>query len=190
MISKAEIILKNNVLNKSKRTTAPGIEAKNEKGKILFSSLKIWISKIPFGEGKEIVPYPKTSLIKKNTSAKTQKKLHFTKTFFSSKRTDKLEEEYKFPRMKDVKAGIKISELLKKNLQNGISYVLIDGVNIEVSRLVQFIQKIQKNSKTENEALQLQIEKYIPGNVKLKNIRINYEQNNISAILNVKKICW
>ena len=107
MISKDEIILKNNALNKSKRTTAPGIEAKNEKGKILFSALKIWISKIPFGEGKEIVPYPKTSLIKKNTSAKTQKKLHFTKTFFSSKRTDKLEEEYKFPRMKDVKAGIK-----------------------------------------------------------------------------------
>ena len=90
--------------------------------------------------------------------------------------------------IENVKAGIKISELLKKNLQNGISYVLIDGVNIEVSRLVQFIQKIQKNSKTENEALQLQIEKYIPGNVKLKNIRINYEQNNISAILNVKKI--
>lgn len=90
--------------------------------------------------------------------------------------------------IENVKAGIKISELLKKNLQNGISYVLIDGVNIEVSRLVQFIRKIQKNSKTENEALQLQIEKYIPGNVKLKNIRINYEQNNISAILNVKKI--
>ena len=107
MISKAEIILKNNVLNKSKRTTAPGIEAKNEKGKILFSALKIRISKIPFAEGKEIVPYPKTSLIKKNTSAKTQKKLHFTRTFFNSKRTGKSEEEYKFPRIKEVKAGIK-----------------------------------------------------------------------------------
>lgn len=41
MISKDEIILKNNALNKSKRTTAPEIEAKNEKGKILFSALKI-----------------------------------------------------------------------------------------------------------------------------------------------------
>lgn len=90
--------------------------------------------------------------------------------------------------IENVKAGIKISELLKKNLQNGITYVLIDGVNIDVSRLLQFIQKIQKNSKTENETLQLQIEKYIPRNIKLKNININYEQNSVSALLNVKKI--
>ena len=90
--------------------------------------------------------------------------------------------------IQNVKAGIKISELFKKNIQNGITYVLIDGVNIEVSRLLQFIQKIQNNRTKDNNDILVQIEKYIPGNVKLKNININYEQNSVSAHLNVKKI--
>ena len=90
--------------------------------------------------------------------------------------------------IQNVKAGIKISELFKKNLQEGITYVLIDGVNIELSKFLLYIQKIKKNSQDENEVLQLQMEKYIPRNVKLKNININYDQNNFLAVLNVKKI--
>ena len=97
-------------------------------------------------------------------------------------------EEGKILFIENVKAGIKISELFKKNLQEGITYVLIDGVNIELSKFLLYIQKIKKNSQNENEVLQLQMEKYIPRNVKLKNININYEQNNFLAVLNVKKI--
>ena len=65
---------------------------------------------------------------------------------------------------------------------------MIDGVNIELSKFLLYIQKIKKNSQDENEVLQLQMEKYIPRNVKLKNININYDQNNFLAVLNVKKI--
>ena len=124
MISKAEIILKNKALNRSKRITAPGIEAKNEKGRILFSMPKIWISRIPFGDGKEIVPYPRTSLIKKNTSAKMEKKLHFTRTSFNSLKTGKPETEYKFPRTKEVKAGIK-NAVPKTNAAKGEKIITI-----------------------------------------------------------------
>lgn len=87
------------------------------------------------------------------------------------------------------KIGIKISKLLKNDIQNGISYVLIDGVKIELSKLADVIKSIKKSNTNNNKKNPLSnLSKYIPQNVKLKNIDIIYENKNLNAVISLKKI--
>ena len=79
-----------------------------------------------------------------------------------------------------------IFNLLKKDFQRGISSVIVDGITLDVDELVNIASKFQAaDTGTENLA---EIKKIIPENIKLKNIYLEYNDENVSALLNVKNI--
>lgn len=86
------------------------------------------------------------------------------------------------------KIGVKISKLLKGDIRNGISYVLIDGVQIELSKLLDFIKSIKKDDENDEQKIPPNVSKYVPQNIKLKNIDVIYDDEKLTAVVNLKKI--
>ena len=79
-----------------------------------------------------------------------------------------------------------IINLLKKDFQKGISSVVVDGITLDVDELVNIFSKFQTTEKgSENLA---EVKKIIPENIKLKNIYLEYNDEQVSALLNVKNI--
>ena len=76
--------------------------------------------------------------------------------------------------------------LLKKDLQRGISSVVVDGINLDVDELVKLLSKFSSDKKTEINLAE--VKKIIPENIKLKNIYLEYNDEKISALLNIKNI--
>ena len=76
--------------------------------------------------------------------------------------------------------------LFKKDLQRGISSVVIDGINLDVDELVKLASKFS-GAGGASQGL-AEVKKVIPENIKLKNIYLEYNDENISALLNVKTI--
>ena len=79
-----------------------------------------------------------------------------------------------------------IFNLIRKNLQKGISSVVIDGINLDVDELVKIVSKFS-GDKEASQGL-AEIKKIIPENIKLKNIYLEYNDENVSALLNLKTI--
>ena len=79
-----------------------------------------------------------------------------------------------------------IINLLKKDLQRGISSVVIDGINLDIDELIKITEKF--STTTGNQQGLAEIKKLIPGNIKLKNIYLEYNDDNVSALLNLKNI--
>ncbi len=79
-----------------------------------------------------------------------------------------------------------IFNLLKKDLQKGISSVVIDGINLDVDELVKLAEKFSTSGESSQGLAE--IKKIIPGNIKLKNIYLEYNDENVSALLNLKNI--
>ena len=79
-----------------------------------------------------------------------------------------------------------ILNLLKKDLQRGISSVVVDGINLDVDELVNIVSKF--SSSGENSTDLAEIKKIIPENIKLKNIYLEYNDEQVSALLSVKNI--
>ena len=79
-----------------------------------------------------------------------------------------------------------IINLIRKDLQRGISSVIVDGINLDVDELVNIISTF--SSSGENSTNLAEIKKIIPENIKLKNIYLEYNDHNVSALLNVKSV--
>lgn len=79
-----------------------------------------------------------------------------------------------------------IINLLKKDLQKGISSLLIDGITLDVDELVLLSSKFSSGSDSKMNLAE--VKKIIPENIKLKNIYLEYDDKNVSALLNIKNI--
>ncbi len=76
--------------------------------------------------------------------------------------------------------------LIKKDLQRGISNVVIDGITLDVDELAAIASKF--NTKESGQINIGQVKKIIPENIKLKNIYLEYDDAKFSALLNIKNI--
>ncbi len=76
--------------------------------------------------------------------------------------------------------------LIKKDLQRGISNVVIDGITLDVDELIGIASRF--NTKESAQINLAQVKKIIPENIKLKNIYLEYNDKNVSALLNIKNI--
>ena len=79
-----------------------------------------------------------------------------------------------------------IFNILRKNLQRGISSVIVDGINLDVDELIKLISNFSsKNGRIKGLS---EIKKLIPENIKLKNIYLEYNDEKVSALFNLKSI--
>lgn len=76
--------------------------------------------------------------------------------------------------------------LIRKDLQRGISSVVVDGINLDVDELIKLVSNF--SSEGGESADLAEIKKIIPENIKLKNIYLEYNDQNVSALLNIKNV--
>ena len=106
-----------------------------------------------------------------------------------------------FVRIEKTKVNFKLSELLKGDISAGVPSILIDGIDIDIYELVDFIQYISNKmtdvqTSTENQAQTDQhfnfkeIKSYIPENVKLKNLNFTYKNESLDAFAYMKEISF
>ena len=76
--------------------------------------------------------------------------------------------------------------LLRKDLQRGISSVVVDGITLDVDELVNLTASFGSGGK--NSVNLAEVKKIIPENIRLKNIYLEYNDKNFSALLNIKNI--
>ena len=79
-----------------------------------------------------------------------------------------------------------IINLLKKDFQRGISSVVVDGINLDVDELVKLVSTFSSSGQASSNLAE--IKKIIPENIKLKNIYLEYDDANVSALLNIKSV--
>ncbi|MCQ2575531.1 MAG: translocation/assembly module TamB [Treponema sp.] len=87
----------------------------------------------------------------------------------------------------------KLLEVIKGNYTGFIRGTVVDGVEIHVSKLLDavspFINPTEKKDTAEVPSFDLNsITEYFPGNVSVKNINLLYEDENLNALVAVKKI--
>ena len=84
------------------------------------------------------------------------------------------------------KVNYSILSLLRNDMQKGISSIVVDGINLDVDVFVNILNKIKMDNSM---LLDLrEIKRHIPGNIKLKNINLEYSDNNMTVVLGVKNI--
>ncbi len=76
--------------------------------------------------------------------------------------------------------------ILKKDLQKGISSLVVDGIILDVDELVKLVNSFTPEKKAQLDLAQ--VKKIIPENIKLKNIYLEYNDEKASALLNIKNI--
>ena len=76
--------------------------------------------------------------------------------------------------------------LIKKDFQRGISSLVIDGINLDIDELIKIVEKFNTSSEAGMDLAE--IKKVIPENIKLKNIYLEYDDKDVSALLNLKNI--
>lgn len=109
-------------------------------------------------------------------------------------------------RIERIKITYKIIPLLKKDFQKGLENIVIDGIRLDVSQLLNVIEKIsslnyqnlqksqnknEDNSKNQKSDKKIDFEtivNLIPQNVKVKNISLLYDDENLNASLSVRDI--
>lgn len=85
------------------------------------------------------------------------------------------------------RVNYRILKLLKGDLQNGISSVVIDGINLDVTELINLYQ-IFKDKFITTKIEFSQLKKLIPQNIRLKNIYFTYKDENLNSSLSIKNI--
>ncbi len=84
------------------------------------------------------------------------------------------------------KINYSILNLLRGNLQKGVSSIVVDGITIDIDELITLKDKL--NIIMNNNFNFAEIKKMIPGSIKLKNINLEYNENNARVFLAVKNI--
>ena len=85
------------------------------------------------------------------------------------------------------RVNFKLFKILKGNLQQGISSVVIDGINLNVTQTVELYKKYKDRFKTVHIDFAT-VKQLIPENIKLKNINFEYEDEKASASLALKSV--
>lgn len=108
-------------------------------------------------------------------------------------------------RIERIKITYKIIPLLKKDFQKGLENIVIDGIRLDVRQLLNVVEKIsslnsqnlqksenennnEKNQKSDKKIDFETIVNLIPQNVKVKNISLLYDDENLNASLSVHDI--
>ena len=86
--------------------------------------------------------------------------------------------------------GFKLFRLVKKDIQNGISSIVVDGIKIDVDELTYLFEGLDfsKFLEGEGDGEDSSIQKILPGNIKLKNLDFSYDKEPVNFILNVKSV--
>ncbi len=84
------------------------------------------------------------------------------------------------------KVSYSILNVIRGNVQKGISSIIVDGINIDVYELI----KLSESFSTVNGGKFdfAEIKKIIPGSIKLKNINLEYSDDKVNALLAIKNI--
>lgn len=85
------------------------------------------------------------------------------------------------------KVTYKIFTLLKKDVQNGISSVVVDGIDLNVTQMINLYEKYKDLFSSQKIQIS-EIKKLIPQNIKLKNINFDYQTEKITASLSLKNV--
>ena len=83
------------------------------------------------------------------------------------------------------KVGLKLSKLIKKDIQNGIYSVIVDGIFLDIGGAVDFAKLMQEKFGTTVIEFE-QIKKMIPANIKMKNVTLFYGNEDFEASVSVK----
>ena len=89
------------------------------------------------------------------------------------------------------KISFKLSKLLKLDIQQGISSVLVDGIKVDVDKIVNLLKVLNISFDSQGQ-LQIpsieSIQSFLPGNIKLKNIDFTYDSQDILLSMAIKSI--
>ena len=85
------------------------------------------------------------------------------------------------------RVNFKLFKLIKGDFQDGISSVVVDGIDADLSKVINFIKKIEKNSSSGSFEMK-KIRQKVPENIKLKNIKLSYSEQLYDCVLSVKNI--
>ena len=77
-------------------------------------------------------------------------------------------------------------KLLKGDFSNGITNVVVDGIILDVDKLINLLNYLPATSSSSSSFDFMQLKQNIPANVSLKNIILEYEHEKVSAQLAVK----
>ena len=84
------------------------------------------------------------------------------------------------------KINYSIFNLIRKDLQKGISSIVVDGINIDVDELVSMADSLSALRRGNFNLAEAK--KMIPGSIKLKNINFDYSDKRVKALLAVKNV--
>ncbi|MCR5188706.1 MAG: translocation/assembly module TamB [Treponema sp.] len=90
--------------------------------------------------------------------------------------------------IKKAKIGFKLSELLKLDIQKGISSVLLDGIKIDMDNLEKIIKSLNINLESDSEFKISSLQAILPANVKLKNLDFIYDKEPYYLSMAVKSL--
>lgn len=85
------------------------------------------------------------------------------------------------------KINYNLRRLIKKDLQNGIKNITIDGISLELDKVLEIIEMFTK-SESQNKFDYAEIKTKIPSLIKLKNISIKYNNDMVYSELLLKEI--
>lgn len=86
------------------------------------------------------------------------------------------------------KVGFKILSLLKLDIQNGISNVVVDGISLDLAKLELLVKKLNFKFEEMEGTDFVSIQQYIPSNIKLKNVDFIYDKEPFYILMNVKSV--
>lgn len=82
--------------------------------------------------------------------------------------------------IKKTKVNYNLRDLINLNIQKGIQKITIDGIKIDVSEMLEIAENFSFNQSSGDFDYK-QIKTFIPGSIKLKNISVNYSDNQVTA---------
>lgn len=86
------------------------------------------------------------------------------------------------------KIGFKLSKLIKLDIQNGISSILVDGITIDLDNIEKIVKSLNLNLESESEFKISSIQSILPSNIKLKNLVFIYDKDPYLLSLAVKSV--
>lgn len=87
-----------------------------------------------------------------------------------------------------VKFNYKLFKLIKLDISNGISNIVIDGISVDLAQLINFVSTIQIKENPDYVFDITTLSRFIPSNIKIRNVNFVYSNNLIKSNLSIKDI--